>query len=484
MGQRRGPTQTSRFGVSRRESHDASPFYASFTPPELSADAALAPERAIDAVYTGDARSMPEIPTASVALVVTSPPYFAGKEYEEALGERHIPSTYLDYLQMLEDVFAECVRTLEPGGRIAVNVANLGRRPYRSLSSDVIAILQDRLRLLLRGEVIWRKARGSTGSCAWGSFQRPANPVLRDLTERVVIASKGRFDRAMPPRRRERHGFPSSASLSSDEFMEATTDVWEIPPESATRVGHAAPFPIALPERLIHLYTYYDDLVLDPFMGSGTTAVAAVHAGRHYAGYDIDPAYVALAGRRVEDARLGHLGEDADSPARAVVLPASRSTGTGPESALKEGVAARRYARDLIERSGFRAVEEKVRLPGGVEVSFRACDQAGRPWLFELAGGFTATAPGLRRTETLWRVLGKAAVLHEVAPTSPLVVLTTGAPNPKGPGQVALGAVVGEGKPIASVVVIAHPEDQARLRELAGEPPEAVQPGSTKSIRR
>ena len=140
---------------------------------------------------------MDEVEDASVALVVTSPPYFAGKEYEEALGEGHIPASYLDYLDMLTEVFAECVRTLEPGGRIAVNVANLGRKPYRSLSADVIAILQDRLGLLLRGEVIWLKARGASGSCAWGSFRSPANPVLRDLTERVVIASKGRFDRAL-----------------------------------------------------------------------------------------------------------------------------------------------------------------------------------------------------------------------------------------------------------------------------------------------
>ncbi|HWD09240.1 MAG TPA: site-specific DNA-methyltransferase [Actinomycetota bacterium] len=467
MGQRRGPTQTSRFGVSRRENHDASPFYARFTPPELSADAVLAPDRSVDSVFTGDARSMPAIPTASVALVVTSPPYFAGKEYEEALGEGHIPSTYLDYLQMLEEVFAECVRTLEPGGRIAVNVANLGRRPYRSLSSDVITILQDRLRLLLRGEVIWRKARGSTGSCAWGSFQRPANPVLRDLTERVVIASKGRFDRAVPARRRERHGFPSVASLSSDEFMEATTDVWEIAPESATRVGHAAPFPVALPERLIHLYTYYGDLVLDPFLGSGTTAVAAVRAGRHYAGYDIDPAYVALAKRRIEQVRRGQ-PEGGDGPARSFALPATRPSGGDPDQALREGVAARRFARDLVERSGFSAVEEKVRFPGGIEVSFRACDRAHRPWLFDLAGGFTSTTPGLQRTETLWRVIGRAAVLHELAPGSPLVVLATGVPNHGGPGQAALGEVVGPGKPIADVVVITSADDQARLRGLAG----------------
>ena len=139
---------------------------------------------------------MDALDDGSVALVVTSPPYFAGKHYEEELEREGVPSSYLEYLEMLTGVFAECARKLEPGGRIAVNVANLGRKPYRSLSADVITILQDRLGLLLRGEIIWQKGEGASGSCAWGSFRSPANPVLRDLTERVVVASKGRFDRA------------------------------------------------------------------------------------------------------------------------------------------------------------------------------------------------------------------------------------------------------------------------------------------------
>ena len=140
-------------------------------------------------------------------------------------------------------MFDECKRVLEPGGRIAVNVANLGRRPYRSLAGDVTEILQD-LGLLLRGEVVWWKGRAAGGSCAWGTFQRPGNPVLRDVTERIVIASKGRFDRALRPEERHRVGLPSTATISRDEFLEATTDLWEIPPESATRVGHPAPFPV------------------------------------------------------------------------------------------------------------------------------------------------------------------------------------------------------------------------------------------------
>ena len=109
--------------------------------------------------------------------------------------------------------------------------------------------------------------------------------MVRDITERVVIASKGRFDRAKGRPERERSGLPSESTIDADEFMAATLDVWDIPPESARRVGHPAPFPVELPQRLIELYTYRDDLVLDPFLGSGSTAVAAARTGRRWAGY-------------------------------------------------------------------------------------------------------------------------------------------------------------------------------------------------------
>src|SRR3954451_22170452 len=171
VGERkRRATATSAFGVSKREAHDASGFYARFSPPELSDDDTVNEPKVLDELIVGDSRHMTDVADASVALVVTSPPYFAGKAYEEALGEDGIPGSYLEYLTLLEDVFAECVRTLEPGGRIAVNFANLGRKPFRSLSADVIRILQDDLGLLLRGEIIWQKGEGASGSCAWGSF--------------------------------------------------------------------------------------------------------------------------------------------------------------------------------------------------------------------------------------------------------------------------------------------------------------------------
>src|SRR3979409_2132725 len=193
----KGGTSTSNFGVGKRESHDASAFYERFESPTLSGDDDIAdPSEIVEPFVEGDARHMDTVRDNSVALVVTSPPYFAGKQYEEELEREGIPASYLEYLDMLRGVFAECARKLEPGGRIAVNVANLGRKPYRSLSADVIRILQDDLGLLLRGELIWQKGEGATGSCAWGSFRSATNPVLRDITERVVLASKGRFDRA------------------------------------------------------------------------------------------------------------------------------------------------------------------------------------------------------------------------------------------------------------------------------------------------
>jgi site-specific DNA-methyltransferase (adenine-specific) len=296
---RRAPTRTSAFGVSRRESHDATGFYRRFEAPVISGDDIVAECPVKDRLFAGDSRDLSVLPAGCIALMVTSPPYFAGKEYEASLGEGHVPASYLEYLGMLRDVFAECRRVLEPGGRMAVNVANLGRRPYRSLSADVSSILQDDLGFLLRGEIVWVKAEGANGNCAWGSYASAANPVLRDVTERIVVASKGRFDRAVSRKERERRGLPSENSITGDDFRTWTLDTWRIPPESARSVGHPAPFPVELPRRLIELYTYVGDVVLDPFCGAAQTALACLRTGRHYVGFDIDPEYVALGERRI-----------------------------------------------------------------------------------------------------------------------------------------------------------------------------------------
>jgi DNA modification methylase len=304
---RRKATEPSHFGVSRRENHDSSKFYARFSPPVLSDDAEVRPCAVADRLFCGDSRDMGAIDDKSIAAVATSPPYFSAKVYEQEMGAGHIPGSYLEYLGMLRDVFAECRRVLEPGGRICVNVANLGRKPYRSLAKDVWVVLED-LGFLPRGEVVWIKGKGASGSTAFGSFAKASNPVLRDLTERILIASKGRFERALPWKERQARGLPWESTIAKGDFLAWTLDAWEMPTESAKRVGHPAPFPVELPRRLIELYTYRGDVVLDPFMGAGSTAVAAVLTGRHYVGFDAEADYVALAERRVATAQASLAG--------------------------------------------------------------------------------------------------------------------------------------------------------------------------------
>lgn len=456
--------------------------------PEISTDSAVNRPDEVDLIYCQDARRMDKVNSGSVALVVTSPPYFAGKQYEESLGVNGVPATYFEYLELLRDVFDECKRVLEPGGRIAVNVANLGRRPYRSLSGDITQILGD-LGLLLRGEVIWWKGRAAGGSCAWGSFQRPANPVLRDVTERVVIASKGRFDRALVPTERSRNGLPSTATISREEFMEATTDLWEIAPQSATQVGHPAPFPVELPQRLIELYTYEGDVVLDPFMGSGSAAVAALRTRRHYIGFDTDDGYVAAAEERVERER--YLLADADGEgdrtrvAFRVQLPALASTAQSDEAAalaraagsdeavgfqeplavsVREGRKAKELAAVLLESCGFADIRADVKPAGlGIVVDFVATDSTGEDWAFYVSGAFTSNRSGLRRTDTLWKALGMAAVLHEGGSGLPLVLMSTDLPTRGSAGARALGVVRGEGRPVFDVIDLMNLADRERL---------------------
>ncbi len=148
-----------------------------------------------------------------------------------------------------------------------------------------------RLGFLMRGEVIWNKAASASPSTAWGSWKSASNPTLRDVHEYILIFSKSAFKRQNLLQRK--------STISRDEFLEFTKSVWSFPAESASKVGHPAPFPQALPYRLAQLYSFADELVLDPFMGSGQTALAALKAGRHFIGYEISPEYVNLAGSRI-----------------------------------------------------------------------------------------------------------------------------------------------------------------------------------------
>lgn len=476
-------TVTSAFGVSRRENHDSSRFYARFTPPIIDEDEEIGdrPDLPDHSPLFGDARCMSELPDKSVALVVTSPPYFVGKEYEDevvkAVGSdlQEIPGSYGEYLDMLHGVFTECVRVLEPGGRIAVNVANLGRKPYRSLSADVIRILEG-LGLLLRGEIIWQKGKTTSGSCAWGSFMTPSNPVFRDVTERIVIASKGRFDRALSREERRSRGYPHVATVSNDEFVETTRDIWEIPAESARRVDHPAPFPVELPLKLIDLFTYEDDLVLDPFMGSGSTLVAAHKARRRSVGYDIDPRYVELARGRLQTVRprlpmISGVQEEFD-----ITLPESEWSDHFQVRATQQGKKAQDLARNALEQAGFFVDPKPARLVGsGIEFNFLVKNSRDQRWFVDVSGAFTTVRPGLQRTDTLWKMLGKALVLRKSGTDIPLLVMTSNLPKIGSEGWKALKSVGPES--VFDAIEIFRDADLQRLAHYGRIDGEAPLPG-------
>lgn len=281
-------TSTSPFGSPGREGHDSSPFYNTrlyADQPQAESETYLEnPLTGVDVIFNHSSEVMSELPDCSVHLMVTSPPYNVGKEYDEDLSLE-------EYLAFLRNVWMEVYRVLVPGGRACVNIANLGRKPYIPLNG-LIAKEMTNLGFLMRGEIIWDKASSASTSTAWGSWQSATNPTLRDTHEYILVFSKGSF------RRDKIDGRVST--ISKDEFLEFTKSVWAIPSESARKVGHPAPFPVDLPYRLIQLYTFSNEIVLDPFIGSGQTAIAALKAGRHFIGYEISGEYLELANSRIQ----------------------------------------------------------------------------------------------------------------------------------------------------------------------------------------
>ncbi len=284
-------TSTSSFGSPGREGHDSSAFYKTrlyADQPQAEAEAYVEnPLEGVDVIFNHSSEAMSELPDCSIHLMVTSPPYNVGKDYDEDLSLE-------EYLAFLRNVWSEVYRVLVPGGRACVNVANLGRKPYIPLNG-LIAQEMTELGFLMRGEIIWDKASSASTSTAWGSWQSATNPTLRDTHEYILVFSKGSF------RRDKMDGRVST--ISKEQFLEFTKSVWEFPSESARKVGHPAPFPIELPNRLIQLYTFSNEIVLDPFMGSGQTAIAALKAGRHFVGYEISGEYLELANNRIQSSR-------------------------------------------------------------------------------------------------------------------------------------------------------------------------------------
>lgn len=284
----RTSTATSAFGTRGRIGHDASKFYASKLYDGLRQEGngrqveGTVPGHLLDRIFCKSSEKMDELPDNSIHLMVTSPPYNVTKEYDDDL-------TLDEYRALLKRVFAETSRVLADGGRACVNVANLGRKPYIPLHAYII---QDMLEVgfHMRGEIIWDKASSASPSTAWGSWQSASNPTLRDIHEYILVFSKGNYARVKGEKKN---------TITKEQFLEFTKSVWQFPAERAKRVGHPAPFPVELPRRLIELYTFAGDVVLDPFCGSGSTCIAAKQCGRQYVGYELKQEYIEVAEKRI-----------------------------------------------------------------------------------------------------------------------------------------------------------------------------------------
>ncbi|HME53136.1 MAG TPA: site-specific DNA-methyltransferase [Candidatus Lokiarchaeia archaeon] len=291
---KRKSTETSAFGTSGREGHDSSKFYSrnlyDGQQVEKNQVASLVnpfPHDCLDSIILSSSENMKELPDNCVQLMVTSPPYDVGKEYD-------INQSLDEYLEFLKRVWIETYRVLVPGGRACINIANLGRKPYIPLHSYIIKDLQA-IGFLMRGEIIWDKGASAGTSTAWGSWCSATNPTLRDVHEYILVFSKESFSRDKKGEGKERED-----TIPKEHFLEYTKSIWSFPTESAKKIGHPAPFPVELPSRAIELYTFKDDVILDPFMGSGQTALAALKLGRHFVGYEINAEYKGLAEKRIK----------------------------------------------------------------------------------------------------------------------------------------------------------------------------------------
>ena len=232
-------------------------------------------------IFNKSSENMEELVDNCVSLTVTSPPYNIGKDSDLDLNDE-------EYWKMINKVFSETFRVTNSGGRLVVNVANLGRKPYIPFSKYFTDVLTE-IGFIMRGEIIWQKSKGANANFAWGSWLSASNPVIRDIHEYCLVFSKDSM----------KNSNGGISTIEKDEFMESTLSIWNINPEKAKKIGHPAPFPVELPKRFINLYSFKEDLVLDPFIGSGTSAVVSKLMQRNYVGYEINKDYIEIADKRL-----------------------------------------------------------------------------------------------------------------------------------------------------------------------------------------
>jgi len=255
-------------------------------------------------LHSGDARDLSWLPAGSVHLVVTSPPYWTLKKYNPTSGQLGDIEDYERFLAELDRVWVECARVLVPGGRICCVVGDVciprkrtGRHYIVPLHAD-IQVHSPRLGLDCLTPILWHKiANGVTEAAGNGAgfYGKPYQPgaIVKNDIEHILFLRKGGAYRSVPPIQK------ALSMLTRVEMQSWFRSIWSDIPGASTRTGHPAPYPLELAVRLIRMFSFAGDTVLDPFLGTGTTSVAAATTGRSSIGVEIDPNYFEMARSRL-----------------------------------------------------------------------------------------------------------------------------------------------------------------------------------------
>lgn len=251
-------------------------------------------------IFLKSSEQMDEIESNSLRLIITSPPYYNVKDYgtETQIGKSS--KSYPHYIESMLPVWRECYRVLKPNGKLCINapIMPMEKKVYSThYNRDILNINNDIEYSILNntdfyrfGTIIWDK--GSTDQLMMGSYPYPPNFYFLNTVEFINI-----FVKDGPPEKIERQRKEKSR-LSKEEWRQYISTIWRFPPERDRT--HPAPFPPELPMRLIKMFSFTDDIILDPFMGSGTTAIAAILCNRKFIGYEINPHYVRSANNRLD----------------------------------------------------------------------------------------------------------------------------------------------------------------------------------------
>ena len=256
----------------------------------------------IHRTYQGDSRSMDAIPDNSVHLAITSPPYFNAKMYSQEKGDLGNVHDLDSWLEEIGKVWSEVYRTLCPGRKFFLNIMNLPIRDaksFRTLNLMGKSIdLCEKVGFIFKRDIVWHKTNGVKAH--FGTYPNPGGILLNHMHEAILELEKP----AKASIRKYEHVTPEmkeASRLDKDFWVEIKeSDVWTMKPErSGDGRSHASPFPLELPRRFILAYSYKGETVLDPFMGSGTTAVAAARYGRNSEGYEINPEFCEIIRSRL-----------------------------------------------------------------------------------------------------------------------------------------------------------------------------------------